>query len=54
MQNKEKSIALKTMEDGPVLLYAVSFSFQYPDVFINPCMFMAKFCFGGKYNLLKF
>lgn len=26
LQNKEKSIALKTMEDGQVLLYAVSFS----------------------------
>lgn len=25
MQNKEKSIALKTMEDGPVLLHSVSF-----------------------------
>lgn len=26
MQNKEKSITLKTMEDGQVLLYSVSFT----------------------------
>jgi len=28
LQNKEKSIALKTMEDGQVMLYSVSCSLQ--------------------------
>jgi hypothetical protein len=32
-QNKEKSISLKTMEDGQVMLYSVRFNFLHPIFF---------------------
>lgn len=39
MQNKDKSIALKTMEDGQVLLYGVSCSVKYP-IFLSILVFL--------------
>ena len=44
VQNKEKSISLKTMEDGQVLLYSVSFTSIGAMVF-NQALFINLFYF---------